>query len=250
MYSIRLVALAALVSCGLGACSTIPSSSVMPVARAMPAPISYLDFCARSPAECGLDAGGETSKAVREQVLYQRYWGEMFKAQSGGPDPAAPAELQRVALDAALWRLMSDTNLRVNAKVRGASDEALYGRANVWTLPASRDGAEFGDCKDIALQKRHDLLAAGVPSAAMAIALVRTPGGRSHAVLTVATERGDFVLDSLTPWVSPWKDLDYVWVERQDPQDPTRWLALDHAPQQVGRLQAPAGDGGAARSGG
>lgn len=217
----------------------------MPVARALPAPIAYLDFCARSPAECSLNSDERVGPATR-QGLYQRYWGGVFEArgqrtgqatidQGGGVSPA------RVALDAALWRLMSDTNLRVNATVHDATDQALYGQANVWALPTRRGAGDFGNCKDVALEKRHDLLAAGLPPASLAIALVRTPGGRSHAVLTVATDHGDFVLDSLTPWVSPWKDLNYVWVERQDPQDPTRWLALDAAPSQVGQ-QAQAGE--------
>ena len=42
-----------------------------------------------------------------------------------------------------------------------------------------------------------------------------TRRGERHAVLVVAFESGDVVLDNLTPWPTPWADLGYTWIQRQ-----------------------------------
>jgi predicted transglutaminase-like cysteine proteinase len=36
-----------------------------------------------------------------------------------------------------------------------------------------------------------------------------------HAVLLVATENGEVVLDNLSPWVLPWAEAPYAWLDRQ-----------------------------------
>ncbi|MFN7389144.1 transglutaminase-like cysteine peptidase [Brevundimonas sp.] len=56
---------------------------------------------------------------------------------------------------------------------------------------------------------------AGVPAEALSIAIVETRWGETHAVLLLASDRGEFVLDSLSPWVSRWDRVDYRWRERQ-----------------------------------
>ena len=48
-----------------------------------------------------------------------------------------------------------------------------------------------------------------------------------HAVLTVATDRGDYVLDNLTSAIRNWDDTDYHWIERQDPNKAWGWVSLD-----------------------
>jgi predicted transglutaminase-like cysteine proteinase len=54
-----------------------------------------------------------------------------------------------------------------------------------------------------------------VPAEALSIAIVETRWGETHAVLLLASDRGEFVLDSLSPWVSRWDRVDYRWRERQ-----------------------------------
>ena len=73
----------------------------------------------------------------------------------------------------------------------------------------------YGDCEDYALEKRRRLIEAGVSAEALSMAVVVTRRGERHAVLVVAFESGDVVLDNLTPWPTPWADLGYTWIERQ-----------------------------------
>ena len=56
--------------------------------------------------------------------------------------------------------------------------------------------------------------------------LARERGVVRHAVLTVATDQGDYVLDSLKDDILTTDKADYVWVERQDRASPTGWVAL------------------------
>jgi predicted transglutaminase-like cysteine proteinase len=45
-------------------------------------------------------------------------------------------------------------------------------------------------------------------------------------VLTVVTDKGDFVLDSLKDEILTTDKAGYVWVERQDRASRTGWIAL------------------------
>jgi predicted transglutaminase-like cysteine proteinase len=59
---------------------------------------------------------------------------------------------------------------------------------------------------------------------------VRTPG--RHAVLTVRTDRGDFILDNQTPEVLFWYETSYRYLMRQSTSDPNIWVSfLDKQPR-------------------
>ena len=62
------------------------------------------------------------------------------------------------------------------------------------------------------------------------IAVVDTPKYGRHAVLTVSTDEGDFVLDNMTDQILPWNATGYSWVSAQSHADPMRWDALKPAP--------------------
>jgi len=47
-----------------------------------------------------------------------------------------------------------------------------------------------------------------------------------HAVLTLATSEGDFILDNRRNGVRRWSDSDYTFLKRQSEADPREWLAL------------------------
>ena len=88
-----------------------------------------------------------------------------------------------------------ETNKYVNDRVAWTSDDALYGKAERWTLPLDR-----GDCEDIVLLKRKMLAKLGWPQGSLLITTVEEPGpakGR-HAVLTVRSDRGEMILDNQT----------------------------------------------------
>ena len=152
------------------------------------------------------------------------------KAAAGGPgiaDLAQPTAQEAVAvftLDRAGWRLVSRVNRRLNREIRQVSDDRLYGVEDFWQRPEGSRAR--GDCEDYVLAKRAALIAEGVPAEALSIAIVETRWGESHAVLLLASDRGEFILDSLSPWVTRWDRVDYAWRERQLPGRPFDWVQV------------------------
>lgn len=127
------------------------------------------------------------------------------------------------------FELLTRVNRQTNAAIQPEDDVDHYGPADYWTI--ATDG--YGDCEDYALTKRKALIDAGLPVAALRLAVVLTEKRERHAILTVATDRGDFVLDNFSDAVKPWTKLDYTWLSRQDPKKPWRWdmLSTDNATQ-------------------
>ena len=58
------------------------------------------------------------------------------------------------------------------------------------------------------------------------ITVVLDSDGGGHAVLTVATDEGDLILDNLTSEVLPWHETPYRFVKRQSAADPSQWVSL------------------------
>ena len=84
-----------------------------------------------------------------------------------------------------------------------------------------------GDCKVYTLYKRKLLMDMGFPRQAMLMTIVRDLKGERHAILTVKSNRGDFVLDNLTDEIRPWDATGYRFIKRQSQEDPNVWVALD-----------------------
>ncbi len=116
-------------------------------------------------------------------------------------------------------------NRQVNRQIEPVTDLELYGVSDYWTLPRSGKG----DCEDYALQKRHDLIAAGWPSSSLLITVVRDEKGEGHAILTARTSQGDYILDNKTDELRLWSQTPYGYVMRQSYLDPRSWVALDPA---------------------
>lgn len=151
-------------------------------------PTGYIAFCMRQPADCATQSGSDS-----------------------------------VTLDKATWKLLNDVNENVNDDIWPMDDHRHYGRAEYWTIPA--DG--YGDCDDYALTKRHQLIAKGIPEAALKIAVVFTARGEKHAVLTVTTDRGDYVLDNQISEILPWNETSLSWVARQSTKVSSGWVSLN-----------------------
>ena len=128
---------------------------------------------------------------------------------------APTPEPDRVTFRSAAWRTVEQVNDDVNARLRPADDWRAFGEENHWALPFEEGLRPQGNCKHFALEKQHALIAAGVPKDALSVAIVRTDQGQNHAVLLVRTDKGDYVLDNLTPWINQWHQTRYTWVERQ-----------------------------------
>ena len=64
------------------------------------------------------------------------------------------------------------------------------------------------------------------------------PDGEGHAVLTVRTDGGDFILDSLNPHVLRWDRTKYRYVKRQASDYTGHWVSvLDEKDMTVGALR-------------
>ena len=68
---------------------------------------------------------------------------------------------------------------------------------------------------------------AGWPRAALLITVVRDRKGEGHAVLTVKTDKGEFVLDNQIEDILLWSDTGYRFVKRQSQSSPNIWVDLD-----------------------
>jgi predicted transglutaminase-like cysteine proteinase len=55
---------------------------------------------------------------------------------------------------------------------------------------------------------------------------VRKPDGEGHAVLTVRTDKGDFILDNLTDKVRQWDQTGYRFLKRQAEDHTGRWVTV------------------------
>jgi predicted transglutaminase-like cysteine proteinase len=125
-----------------------------------------------------------------------------FSAQAAGG---------RVALTADKLALLQQINSHVNATVTEVSDMELYGKPDVWALPVNGKG----DCEDFALLKRKLLVERGWPASSLSITVGVTSYGEAHAWLTVATDRGDYVLDNLRHSVVLTEQTGYRTYSRQ-----------------------------------
>src|SRR6476646_4953936 len=113
-------------------------------------------------------------------------------------------------------------NAWANQAIKPITDMEHWGVIERWNYPD--DG--YGDCEDYVLLKRRMLMQAGWPREALLITVVRDKKGDGHAVLTVKTDRGEFILDNQEPEVLPWTKTGYRFVKRQSQSDPNMWVAL------------------------
>ena len=108
---------------------------------------------------------------------------------------------------------MAETNAEINRRITAKSDHELYGVEERWTYPSS---ANQGDCEDYALLKRKLLHErTGIELGNLLLTVVRKRDGEGHAILTLRTQRGEFILDNLDRRVVVWRDTPYRFLKRQ-----------------------------------
>jgi predicted transglutaminase-like cysteine proteinase len=142
-----------------------------------------------------------------------------FADQCSAPNDA-PRE---IALTEQVWSTLQQVNAALNKAILPEDDSVHYGTREYWTIPT--DG--YGDCEDYVVAKRQALIRLGLPKAALRITVVFAPHFVRHAVLTVATDKGNYVLDNLRGDIVPWEKTGYTFVERQDPASATGWVSLE-----------------------
>jgi predicted transglutaminase-like cysteine proteinase len=151
-------------------------------------PIGWVEFCAEHPKECAVKS----------------------------------TQPRDVVLSAVAWRDLVRINDHVNRMIKPMTDLEHWGTVERWSYPD--DG--YGDCEDYVLLKRRLLMQAGWPREALLITVVRDKRGDGHAVLTVRTSKGEFILDNQEEKVLPWTETGYRFVKRQSQSNPNVWVSL------------------------
>jgi predicted transglutaminase-like cysteine proteinase len=151
-------------------------------------PIGWIEFCTEKPRDCMVE-----STAARDVILTQKTWSDLVRVNQ--------------------W---------VNDNIKPMTDLEHWGVVEKWSYPD--DG--YGDCEDYVLLKRRMLMQAGWPRSALLITVVRDKKGDGHAVLTVKTDKGEFILDNQNEEILAWTDTGYRFVKRQSQTDPNVWVAL------------------------
>ncbi|MBW3097689.1 transglutaminase-like cysteine peptidase [Pseudohoeflea coraliihabitans] len=120
------------------------------------------------------------------------------------------------------WEIVREVNEQVNLSVMPRTDLELFGREEVWTYPEIA-----GDCEDYVLLKRHMLIERGFSPSDLLITVVRKPDGEGHAVLTLRSTEGDYILDNLNDQVSSWTETPYRYLKRQSSANAGRWVTIE-----------------------
>jgi predicted transglutaminase-like cysteine proteinase len=159
------------------------------------APIGWVQFCNDNARDCEAQGGG-----ARDVVLNAKAWSDLVRI-----------------------------NRWANEHIKPVTDMEHWGVVERWDYP--KDG--YGDCEDYVLLKRQMLMKAGWPASALLITVVRDKKGEGHAVLTVKTDKGEFILDNQAENVVLWSESGYRFVKRQSQQDPNVWVSLGDPPPSV-----------------
>jgi predicted transglutaminase-like cysteine proteinase len=169
--------------------------------------------------------GGPTSVPYGWVDFCQRYRGECEAPELTATDvtltPKTMKEIERV-------------NQWVNSNITPMSDMDHWGVVDQWDYPS--DGK--GDCEDYALLKRKLLIEEGLPRQALLMTVVKDLNNDGHAVLTVKTNKGDFILDNMRDDVRAWTQTGYRFVKRQSQTNENIWVSIGaptEAPAYVSR---------------
>lgn len=141
------------------------------------------------------------------------------------------------ALNANAWNKLKRINDLVNHNIKPETDMDHYGMIQWWRYPD--DGA--GACHSYALLKRRLLMQTGWPRQALLMTIVHDSDNEGHAVLTVVTDHGDYVLDNQTDEILLWSQTPYLYYMRQSQIDPNDWVWIedDHADFPASTFHAP-----------
>jgi predicted transglutaminase-like cysteine proteinase len=145
-------------------------------------------------------------------------WPDQCVAKKG--DATVAVEMSEKA-----WHDLLAVNQLVNQSIWPTTDVDHWGVPEKWSIPDPSDMR--GDCEDYALLKRKMLMDAGWPAAALLMTVLRDAKNEGHAVLTVKTDLGDFVLDNERSAVLAWHDTGYRFIKIQSADNPNVWVPFD-----------------------
>lgn len=119
------------------------------------------------------------------------------------------------------WASLISINKRINSEIKPLTDMQINGVEELWSFPTT-----VGDCEDYVLLKRRELIKQGFSAADLLITVVLQPSGAGHAVLTVRTDYGDYILDNIREEVVLWHETGYRFIKRQSSVHAGAWMKL------------------------
>lgn len=128
-------------------------------------------------------------------------------------------ESGQILLNSNLLAELQTVNENVNNGMRAQYEK--IGAKDNWQV-----NLNYGDCEDFALTKKAKLIKMGWPSSALLITIVDTEWGERHAVLTVSTRNGDYLLDNLMNKVINVEISKYKFISRQGLKEGYTWVKL------------------------
>ncbi|MET3523601.1 transglutaminase-like cysteine peptidase [Mesorhizobium abyssinicae] len=161
---------------------------------------------------------GSVALSMRNFPVAAR-WAPVYKAIVGcAADTGCERKNAAFAaiVDAAKAKGFSDrlalVNTSINRLIAYRKDSVVYGKMDYWAKPSEILERRAGDCEDFAILKMTALLEAGIPAQSMSLVVLQDRKRKFfHAVLSVSTASGAFILDSLGNAVRRDSDLpDYV----------------------------------------
>ncbi|PDT80955.1 transglutaminase-like cysteine peptidase [Sinorhizobium sp. BJ1] len=158
-----------------------------------------------------MTVGGSTNPPVGHYEFCKGHSSECFATADPGP-----AVLTREG-----WKTILAVNHAINQAITPMTDMEIHGVEEKWSYPDV-----VGDCEDYVLLKRRKLIESGFSPADLLITVVLQQNGDGHAVLTVRTDRGDFILDNMRSKVLLWSETEYTFLKRQSSENAGRWVKL------------------------
>jgi predicted transglutaminase-like cysteine proteinase len=193
--------------------------------------LAALAMLAASPAAAGSERPVflSTGEEARPPIGWVQFCSDYAADCDGRPGSA-----RDVVLSSKAWSDLVRVNNWVNDSISPLTDLEHWGVVERWNYPT--DG--FGDCEDYVLLKRQMLMKAGWPRSALLVTVVRDKKGDGHAVLTVKTDKGEFVLDNQNEEIVLWSDSGYRFVKRQSQANPRAWVSVGAPPSALSTATA------------
>ncbi len=159
--------------------------------------------------------------AVGNRTLVPYGWVDFCNRYRGECD-TTPMQAQDVRLTPVTEKIIRRINTWANSNIKPKSDQEQWGQIDRWDYPTNGKG----DCEDYVLLKRRLLIQEGFPRQALLVTVVKDERGDGHAVLTIKTDKGEYVLDNLHDRVLPWTKVPYRFVKRQSQTEQNVWVEI------------------------
>lgn len=116
-----------------------------------------------------------------------------------------------------------EVNRSVNRRIAPMPETSFFTGSlrDNWKIPTTS-----GDCEDYVLLKQAELIERGWSKNALLVTIADNAKGYRHAVLTVRTDAGDFILDNENNEVKDWREVNFRWIKRQSARNMMRWVEI------------------------